>query len=234
MSKQGGESAAIAMIGDCPQNVASFQPARVYHWAGGAVSEDQVSRPERDQGEAGEDPLRLRIDRPIALVGLMGAGKTTVGRRLATTLELPFIDADSEIEKAAGLSIPEIFARHGEPEFRRGERSVIARLLNDPPHVLATGGGAFMDGETRELMKEKAVSVWLKAPLDVLLRRVEKRDNRPLLKNGDPEQVMRELMAVRYPIYAEADITVETNNQPHTASVQAVLAALEKHFGRAQ
>lgn len=176
------------------------------------------------------EALRLRIDRPVALVGLMGAGKTTVGRRLAIALNLPFVDADAEIEKAAGLSIQEIFARHGEAEFRRGERSVIARLLSDPPHVLATGGGAFMDAGTRALMKQKAISIWLKAPLDVLLRRVEKRDNRPLLQNGDPEQVMRELMERRYPIYAEADITVETDHQPHTAALQAVLAALARRF----
>lgn len=192
-----------------------------------------MSRPEREQGEARDEALRLRIDRPIALVGLMGAGKTTVGRRLAAALNLPFIDADSEIEKAAGLSVQEIFARHGEGEFRRGERSVIARLLTDPPHVLATGGGAFIDPATRALVKQKGISVWLKAPLDVLLRRVEKRDNRPLLQNGDPAAVMRDLMAARYPIYAEADITVETNNQPHAASVAAVLAALAQRAGAA-
>ncbi len=189
-----------------------------------------MSRPERDQSEERPEALRLRIDRPIALVGLMGAGKTTVGRRLAAALQLPFVDADSEIEKAAGLSVQEIFARHGEPEFRRGERSVIARLLNEAPHVLATGGGAFIDPATRALVKEKAVSVWLKAPLDVLMRRVEKRENRPLLQNGDPEEVMRKLMDVRYPIYAEADIIIESNHQPHASSVTAVLAALAQRF----
>jgi shikimate kinase len=173
---------------------------------------------------------KLRIDRTVALVGLMGAGKTSVGKRLAAALELPFIDADSEIEKAAGLTVPEIFARHGEEEFRRGERRVIARLLNDPPHVLATGGGTFIDHSTRALMREKAVTVWLRAPLAVLMRRVEKRDNRPLLKDGDPEAVMRRLMDIRNPIYAQADLVVDSTNAPHAASVTAVLRALGTKF----
>jgi len=121
--------------------------------------------------EAGDKVSDLRVDRPIALVGLMGAGKTTIGRRLAQTLKLKFVDADAEIEQAAGMRVSEIFAKHGEADFRRGERSVIARLLSEPPHVLATGGGAFIDPETRAMMKEKAISIWLKAPLDVLMRR---------------------------------------------------------------
>lgn len=166
------------------------------------------------------------VDRPIVLVGLMGAGKTTIGRRVAAALMLPFIDADEEIERAAGLPIAEIFARHGEPEFRRGERRVIERLLQGPPHVLATGGGAFMDPDTRALVRAHAISVWLRADIDVLMRRVEKRDNRPLLRNGDPRAVMERLMAERYPIYAEADVTVDSNNGPHGSAVTMVLQAL--------
>jgi shikimate kinase len=168
----------------------------------------------------------LRLDRPIALVGLMGAGKTTVGRRLATWLNLPFVDADDEIERAAGLSIPEIFAKHGEAEFRRGERRVIARLLDSGPIVLATGGGAFIDPETRALMRQKAISVWLRADLDVLLKRVERRDNRPLLKQGEPRDIMQSLMAKRYPIYAEADVIIDSSTGPHAVSVKAVADAL--------
>lgn len=168
----------------------------------------------------------LHIDRPIVLVGLMGAGKTTVGRRLAAALNLPFVDADEEIERAAGLPVSEIFARHGEPEFRRGERRVIERLLQGGPHVLATGGGAFMDADTRALVRANAVSVWLRADIDVLMRRVEKRDTRPLLRNGDPRAVMERLMAERYPMYAEADVVVDSNNAPHGSAVLQVLQAL--------
>ncbi|MDZ4777386.1 MAG: shikimate kinase [Alphaproteobacteria bacterium] len=168
----------------------------------------------------------LVVDRPIVLVGLMGAGKTTVGRRLAALLRLPFVDADEEIEKAAGLKIAEIFAMHGEEEFRRGERRVIARLLHGPPQVLATGGGAFMNDETRALVLAHATSVWLRADLDVLMRRVEKRDNRPLLKQGDPRATMERLMAERYPIYGEADLVVDSNNGPHASAVTAVIRAL--------
>jgi shikimate kinase len=158
----------------------------------------------------------------------MGAGKTTVGRRLAQALGRPFADADAEIVSAAGASIEEIFARHGECEFRRGERQVIARLLNGPPIVLATGGGAFIDARTRELMKEKAISIWLKAPLDTLMRRVTRRDDRPLLKEDDPRAVMERLMAERYPIYAEADIVIETGGGPHRSAVAAIVAALKE------
>lgn len=195
---------------------------------------EAVGAPPADQvGPAGDLAAELGIDRPIALVGLMGAGKTTVGRRLAAALGMAFIDADEEIERAAGLSVPDIFARHGEAEFRRGERQVIARLLGRPPHVLATGGGAFMDPETRALMKEKAISIWLKAPLEVLMRRVERREGRPLLKASDPQAVMARLMQERYPIYAEADLTVDSTNGPHSAAVAAVLAALRARAGRA-
>lgn len=183
---------------------------------------------------AGDKVSDLRVDRPIALVGLMGAGKTTIGRRLAQTLKLKFVDADAEIEQAAGMRVSEIFAKHGEADFRRGERSVIARLLSEPPHVLATGGGAFIDPETRAMMKEKAISIWLKAPLDVLMRRVERRDDRPLLHTEDPRAVMQALMDKRYPIYAEADVIVDSTNSPHNAAVSAVLDALREYLvGRA-
>lgn len=168
----------------------------------------------------------LELTRTVALIGLMGAGKTTVGRRLAQALGCPFADADVEIAIAAGRSIPEIFNEHGECAFRRGERLVIARLLGEPPHVLATGGGAFIDVHTRALMKERAISVWLKAPLDVLMKRVLRRNDRPLLKEDDPAVVMKRLMAERYPIYAEADITIETGGGPHRSAVADIIAAL--------
>jgi len=168
----------------------------------------------------------LKPERTIALVGLMGAGKTTVGRRLAQALTLPFADADDEIVTAAGRSIEDIFADRGECDFRRGERQIIARLLAGPVHVLATGGGAFIDERTRMLMKERAISVWLKAPLEVLMKRVTKRDHRPLLKEEDPQAVMQRLMAERYPIYGEADIIIETGAGPHNAAVAAIIDAL--------
>lgn len=175
----------------------------------------------------------LTIDRPLVLVGMMGAGKTSVGRRLAEVLGLPFRDADDEIEKAAGLTVSEIFERHGEAEFRRGERRVIKRLLEGPPHVLATGGGAFMDPETRALIKQKAVSVWLKADLDVLMRRVLRRPTRPLLQVEDPRAAMAALLAKREPIYAEADVVVHSNQGPHGAAVQAVLAQIAPFYPKA-
>lgn len=174
----------------------------------------------------------IRPQRTVALVGLMGAGKTTVGRRLAAALELPFVDADVAIVQAAGQTIPEIFAQHGEEEFRRGERQVISRLLAGPAHVLATGGGAFIDPRTRALMKDRAISIWLKAPLDVLMKRVGKRPDRPLLQQDDPHAVMERLMAERYPIYAEADLTVESSSGPHNVAVAAVLEALRDHLAK--
>ena len=165
--------------------------------------------------------------RTIVLVGLMGAGKTAIGRRLAQRLGLPFIDADHEIEQAAGCTIEEFFARHGEPAFRDGERRVMARLLDQPVHVLATGGGAFIDDGTRELVKQRAISVWLRAELPLLLDRVLRRTNRPLLKQGEPREVLERLMAVRYPIYAEADITVDSCDLPLDQTTQEVIDALE-------
>lgn len=165
-------------------------------------------------------------ERSIVLVGLMGAGKSTVGRRLASALRLPFHDADQEIETAAGCSITDFFERYGESAFRDGERKVIARLLAGPRHVLATGGGAFMDPTTRTLIKTQGLSVWLRANIELLMERVTKRPTRPLLKNDDPRGTMERLMAERYPIYAEADITVDSNGGPHDAIVQQILTQL--------
>jgi len=165
-------------------------------------------------------------ERPIVLVGLMGAGKSTIGRRLAAALKLPFHDADAEIETAAGCSISDFFERYGEPAFREGERRVIARLLAGPRHVLATGGGAFMDPTTRALIKQMGFSVWLRADISLLMERVSKRPTRPLLKNSDPRGTMERLMAERYPTYAEADLTVDSNGGPHDAIVQRILAHL--------
>jgi shikimate kinase len=169
--------------------------------------------------------------RSIVLIGLMGAGKTAVGRRLANKLDLPFIDADTEIEVAAGASISEIFAEHGEAYFRQGERKVIARLLQNGPQVLATGGGAYMNADTRAAIKARGLSVWLKADAKVLLKRVGRRSTRPLLAGGEPEKVMRKLMGERYPIYAEADVTVESRDVPHEVIVSAVIDALAAALG---
>ncbi|MGP9818382.1 shikimate kinase [Salinarimonas sp. NSM] len=168
--------------------------------------------------------------RPLVLVGLMGAGKSTVGRRLAMRLGLPFRDADTEIEEAAGMSIPDIFEIYGEAHFRDGERRVIDRLLREGAIVLATGGGAFMDDATRRAVAESGVSVWLKADLDTLMRRVRKRTTRPLLQNPDPEGTMRALMERRYPVYATADVVVESHDGAHEEVVEAVVAALEAHL----
>jgi shikimate kinase len=165
-------------------------------------------------------------DRTVALVGLMGAGKSAIGRRLAQRLGLPFVDADTEIEAAAACTIEEFFARYGEAEFRAGERRVIQRLLEGPPIVLATGGGAFMDVQTRSLMHERAITIWLRADLQVLVDRVGRRTNRPLLKQGEPAVVLRQLMDLRYPVYAEADIAVDSRDAPAERTTDDVLAAL--------
>lgn len=184
------------------------------------------SRPD-DQGS---DPKAILRHRTIVLVGLMGVGKSSVGRRLAAALDLPFRDADNEVEAAAGRSIPEIFAEMGEPAFRDGERRVIARLLDEPPHVLATGGGAFVNAETRALIKSKAVAVWLKADLELLARRVSRKDGRPLLKGRDPMDVLREHASLRYPAYGEAHLTVETGDTAHGVAVEAVIQGLRGYL----
>ncbi|HTZ37105.1 MAG TPA: shikimate kinase [Stellaceae bacterium] len=164
--------------------------------------------------------------RSVVLVGLMGAGKTKIGRRLAARLNLPFFDSDEEIEAAAGETIAEIFANRGEAVFRDGERRVIARLLAGPVQVLSTGGGAFMDAATRRVIGERAVSIWLRAELDTLFARVSRRSNRPLLKTANPRAVLAELMERRYPIYAEADITVDSGDGPPDATAARAIAAL--------
>ena len=177
------------------------------------------------------EPLRRRT---IALVGLMGVGKSSVGRRLANALGLPFRDADAEVEAAAGRSIPEIFADLGEPAFRDGERRVIGRLLDEPPHVLATGGGAFVNPETRALIKSKAVAVWLKADLELLARRVGRKEGRPLLRGRDPMDVLREHSSLRYPAYGEAHLTVETGDTAHGVAVEAVMQALKGYLQQSE
>jgi shikimate kinase len=164
--------------------------------------------------------------RSVVLVGMMGAGKSSVGRRLAGRLGIPFIDADVEIEKAAGMTIAEIFTSQGEPYFRAGEARVIARLLDGGPQVLATGGGAFMNPETRATIRARGISVWLRATLEVLSRRIKRRGDRPLLKNSDPAETLRRLIDERYPVYAEADFTVESRDVPHDTIVDEIVEGL--------
>ena len=170
--------------------------------------------------------VQMTLHRTVALVGMMGAGKTSIGRRLATRLQVPFRDADHEIEAAAGLTVAEIFAKFGEPYFRDGEKRVIARLLGEPPHVLATGGGAFMDETTRTAMRDAAFTIWLKAPVALLLSRVKKRETRPLLREGDMRQTMEKLLAVREPVYAQADLTIDSVDEPHGRAVEHIIEAL--------
>ena len=172
----------------------------------------------------------LTIPKTIVLIGLMGAGKSCIGRRLAAVLGTEFIDADAEIEAAAGCTIEQIFESHGEAAFRDGERRVIARLLGQAPHVLASGGGAFADPETRAAIRSGGISIWLRADLDILLRRTGRRHNRPLLKRGDPREILQTLMAQRYPAYAEADITVDSADGPPEVTLNRVLDALKAHL----
>lgn len=172
------------------------------------------------------DPAPLIPKRTIALVGLMGAGKSSVGRRLAIVLGLPFKDADAEIEAAAGRTVAEIFAERGETEFRAGERRVIARLLDDPPHVLATGGGAFVQPETRALINARAISIWLRADPAILARRVARKATRPLLIGRDPLEVLTQQMQERYPAYGEAHHAVDAGEGPHATTVNAILRIL--------
>ncbi len=171
-------------------------------------------------------PDRSARQRPIVLVGLMGVGKSTVGRRLAGRLRLPFVDADTAIEEAAGMTVAEIFERFGEPYFRDGERRVIARLMDGRPKVIATGGGAFINDDTRALILAEATAVWLHAHPDVLAERVGRRDTRPLLRGRNPRQVLAELATIRNPIYAEAHIHIISNKSPHETTVNAILTAI--------
>jgi len=179
------------------------------------------------------NPNESNIDRGIVLVGLMGAGKSSVGKLLAKRLGLTFYDADDEIEKAAGFSIEDYFERHGEAAFREGEHKVITRLLKGPPHVLATGGGAFMDPRTRDTILKRGISIWLRADLDILLNRVMRRSNRPLLKRGNPREIMAKLIAERDPVYAKADLTVTSMQEPHKEVVERIIAALNIYWASA-
>lgn len=177
--------------------------------------------------EPHRDELNALLDgRPVVLVGMMGAGKTTVGRRLAARLGRHFVDSDEEVEKAAGMTIEDIFAAHGEADFRAGEVRVIARLLKDRDLVLGTGGGAFMNAETRALVKSSAVSVWIKADFELLFQRVQRRSNRPLLKTANPRQTLQDLIDRRYPVYAEADVTVVSRDVPQEQVASEVMEAL--------
>lgn len=177
------------------------------------------------------DVIRSRIGtRAIVLVGLMGCGKSSIGKRLAAKLSLPFIDADDEIEKAAGKTINDIFNDHGEAHFRDGERKVIGRLLANGPQVLATGGGAYMNAETRKKIHEGGIAVWLKADLPVLMRRVSKRDTRPLLRTGNPEATMKALIDARYPVYADANLTIESRDEPHDVIVAELAVRLAQYL----
>ncbi len=188
------------------------------------IESEQIT--DDNRGQDSPPNLPKANTKTIVMVGLMGAGKTSIGRRLAARVGLPFVDADEEIEAAAGSSIEDIFERLGEASFRDGERRVIARLLDGPPIVLATGGGAFMDPQTRERINQKAISVWLRADLDTLVRRTSRRNDRPLLKNGDPREILARLMDQRYPTYQQANIVVDSVDAPAEETVQSVLDAL--------
>ncbi|MBF6603876.1 MAG: shikimate kinase [Sphingorhabdus sp.] len=185
---------------------------------------DPFNQSAEESGEA----CGILIDKPLVLIGLMGVGKTTVGRRLAKRLDLPFVDADEEIEKAADLKVTEIFDRFGEDYFRDGERRVIARLIEGPCRVIATGGGAFMNDETRELILANATAIWLDADIETLVKRVGRRDTRPLLRSGNTEEILRTLAAKRNPVYALAHVHVTGNDAPHDLTVDKVIEALRK------
>ena len=190
-----------------------------------------MSRPDPAKRQArAEELAALLAGRPIVLVGMMGAGKTTVGRRLAAKLNRLFLDSDEEIEKAAQMSIPEIFEQRGEAEFRAGEARVIARVLKDPDIILATGGGAFVSPETRALVNAEAISIWLKAEADILFERVSRRSNRPLLKTANPRQTLEKLIAERYPIYADAHVTVLSRDVPQDVVAADVIEAVLAHL----
>jgi len=195
------------------------------------MTDIRVQNDENEQASAAAI-LGLLGPRSIVLVGMMGVGKSSIGRRLAARLGVPFVDADSEIETAAGMSIPDIFARHGEAYFRNGEARVIARLLESGPQVLASGGGAVMNADTRATIKAKGVSIWLKAEFDVLMRRIAKRKNeRPMLQTDDPSETLRQLLITREPFYALADLTVQSREAPHETIVAEIMRALTGFLG---
>jgi shikimate kinase len=177
--------------------------------------------------------LAKRLDRPVVLVGLMGVGKSTVGRRLAVRLGVPFVDSDEEIEDAAGYSAAEIFERFGERDFRDGERRLVARLVEGEIRVIATGGGAFVDANTRRLLNERAITVWLDAPVDILAERTARRDTRPLLRSSDPKAVLQKLAEERRPSYAEAHIHIKSGGGAHQDVVEAIVSALEAYLDQA-
>lgn len=186
----------------------------------------ETAPPQQVHSSADAEITRSLGDRSVVLVGMMGAGKSTIGRRLAARLHLPFVDADQEIEAAAGMSIPEIFAAHGEPYFRDGEARVIARLLDSGPAILATGGGAFLRQETRERIARRGISLWLRADADVVLRRVKRRADRPLLQTADPAATIERLLAERTPFYQQADIEILSRDVPHEKIVEECAEAL--------
>jgi shikimate kinase len=193
----------------------------------------EMASTQKPSGNSAAPPGARALDRTIVLVGLMGAGKSCIGRRLAGRLGVPFVDADAEIEQAAGCSISEIFEKYGEPYFRDGERRVMTRLLHGSPSVLAAGGGAFMDPETRNVIRERGISVWLKADLDTLSQRTKGRSHRPLLNGNDPRDVLARLIETRYPVYAQADIIVETGSDNPTVTCLRVMDAVEAFTGAA-
>jgi shikimate kinase len=176
--------------------------------------------------------LTDKLDRPIVLVGLMGAGKSTVGRRLAKRLGLPFVDSDTEIEEAAGTTTADLFERFGESDFRDGERRLVARLVDGTVRVIATGGGAFVDPSTRQLLNERAITVWLDAPVNVLAERTGRRDSRPLLRTGNRSATLARLAEQRHPLYAEAHIRILSGDGAHSQVVEAIVAALSEHLAK--
>jgi shikimate kinase len=193
-----------------------------------AVTLSQTLQPQTESDTGG----LLHLDRSVILVGLMGAGKTRVGRRLAERLDIPFLDTDVEIERETGKTIAELFTQIGEPAFRDGERLMIARLVQGPVQIIATGGGAFMDPRTRATIRAHGLAVWLRADLDTLIARTAKSHKRPLLEGVDRAAKLAELMALRYPVYAEAELTVDSIHGPVEYTVDAVLSALKDHYGK--
>lgn len=227
---------AVILMAQTQGNAADSRPDAVSEQDPSSENRTEIEPPGGTQGKAAtRAPTKglggLTLDRTVVLVGLMGAGKSSIGRRLAQKLGVAFADADAEIELAAGRSIPEIFEELGEPAFRDGERRVIKRLLTDEaPHILATGGGAFMADDTRALIKERGHSIWLDADLDVLFERVSRRSNRPLLKTADPKATLAALKETRSPVYAEADVAVRTSRAPIEVTVETVLDALRTYL----
>lgn len=187
-----------------------------------------MTKPDATISDAEIDALVRRIDRPVVLVGMMGVGKSTIGRKLAAILRLPFVDADEEIEKAAQMSVSEIFVKFGEPYFRDGERRVIARMVADRPSVIATGGGAFVNEETRRLILDKAITVWLDCDTETLVERVGRKDTRPLLRDGDPREIIARLKTEREPFYAEAPIHIMSEAGPHQQAVLRILKGIDE------